>query len=832
MAVAGFVMAGVSPAGRTQEVFQRERDLNQPIVVAVSEVFFPYSYRDTDGHLKGFAHDLLDAAARAVNLKLQRVPIDNREMVEVFRRGDIDLSQFWSETAERRAWADFSVPILRFETVIVVRKDDERIRQLSDLKGKRIAVGQRGNVGWRYVVTEQPEAIPVFTDTSEQFLRQISAGQLDAAAMSRLTAISMIDRFGLKNLTVLDDRIPGDAYDVRYCFAVRKGDALLLSRLNEALAVLHRTGEFDAIYARWFGRYELRTFKPVEVVSYVAAALALASLAATWGFMRQRTLSRRVAKQAAELAEQRSLLAALHEKHPVATVVLEVAAEGVPMLVSVNSEAARLFSLDAATMLPRPLDQVALGQPWSLYLEEVVQQWRKTGEGRQWEARIAATQQLLESALISLGHAESGAHRLCVLSNDVTKRRMMDREIAQSRRLRALGELVGGIAHEFNNLLTPIMLTTSHARLHSGLDAELKTHFTVIDDAARRAAELTRRLLTFGRKSDERVKPVRVGGVVENCFALLRPTVDRRIVWSCDIPNRLGPVHFNPTDLNQIVFNLVINARDALLEKLDGAHDLSWTPQLRVSAIEATGEAEPPRRAAPGAEPVEWLRLTVEDNGVGIAPEIIDRIFEPFFTTKEVGQGTGLGLATVWHLVTEAGGDITVESKLGEGTKLHVFLPCAAQAPTAVTVSPFEPAASGNPRKCRVLLVEDEPLVARTTIAVLERAGHIVSHQPDGAEAWGHFMSRPHSFDLVLADVNMPRLNGVDLVRRLREARFGGRIVMMGGRVTEEERRALLALNVDRIVAKPFAAPDLLAAVNEVLKLRTAVARPALSGTV
>jgi signal transduction histidine kinase len=495
--------------------------------------------------------------------------------------------------------------------------------------------------------------------------------------------------------------------------------------------------------------------------------------------------------------------------------------------VSVNHEAARMFELGPAPLLPQPLDQMPLAAHWRGHLEEAVNHWRAAGQFQQRETQPAATQQLLETSVVPLGADDAGTLRVCVLTADVTSRRLLDLEVAQSRRLRALGELVGGIAHEFNNLLTPVLMTTSHSRSRHHVDPESREGFAVIEQAALRAADLTRRLLTFGRKVDERAQPVRLAEAVDNCFALLRPTVDRRIVWSFRPAPGLPAIPFNPTDLSQIVFNLVINARDTLLEKLAHPPDAAWTPQLNVSVDEIPVAEGPPRLTSALRTPAAWQRLRVEDNGRGIAPDIVERIFEPFFTTKEVGKGTGLGLATVWHLVTEAGGDVSVESTPGEGACFQVLLPrWGARPPDAAGGAAVHPAAA-YPPPVRVLLVEDEPLVARAALALLQHAGHLVTHQPDGAEAWAYLSAHAEDCDLLLADINMPQMNGVDLVRHARGIGFRGRILMMSGRVTPEEKRALDELRIDGILGKPFTAEQLRAAVQKVLAGRAPDPAPA-----
>jgi signal transduction histidine kinase/CheY-like chemotaxis protein len=791
-----------------------ERDLNRPILMGTPEDFYPYSYIEPGQPLQGFAIEIAEAVASAVKLQLKWKPLSNTEFEEALRSGRIDATPFRSETKARRDVVDFSVPVVRFEPVLVVRKDDKNIHSAADLKGRRLAVGQTGIVRELYGTAHEEDTIRIREQTIEGLLGQLSAGEYDAVIMARFSALFTIERYDLSNLKVLE-RVPN--YDIRYSMGVRKGDSLLLARFNEGLAIIHRTGEFDKIYNKWFGRFEKHEITPLQIISFVTAALALVCAGATWGFLRQRTLSRRIARQSEELAEQRSLLGALYDKHPLATVVLDIPAQGVATLVSLNQEASLLFALRQDSSAGCSLDELNFTKEMRRYLEDAVGRYRSNSQPARWETRLPVSQRLLEVVTMPLG-ASAGGSRLCVLSADVTKRRLMDQEIAKSRRLRALGELVGGIAHEFNNLLTPIMATASMLRSSKQPAVVSLAELNIIDQSAQRAADLTRRLLAFGRKTDEPARSVRLVEAVSNCEALLKTMIDRRIEWENDLPGDLAPVTFNPTDFNQIVFNLVLNARDTLLERLANNTNPAWHPRLRVAVTELPVNARPLRTGVSRDGLVGWQRFSVEDNGQGIPPEIVDRIFEPFFTTKEVGKGTGLGLSTVWHQVTDAGGEIVVETKVGEGTTFHLYFPRReTQSPLP---QPEEPVKSASPLPVtagRVLIVEDELLIASATASILKRLGHVVSMQSDGQEAWKDLSTNGSNYDLLLIDLSMPNMNGVDLVRHLRTLPFAGGIVVMSGRVSDEDLQALKALNVDRILSKPFTTPQLTAVVSAVL---------------
>jgi two-component system, cell cycle sensor histidine kinase and response regulator CckA len=405
---------------------------------------------------------------------------------------------------------------------------------------------------------------------------------------------------------------------------------------------------------------------------------------------------------------------------------------------------------------------------------------------------------------VALESESEGDLRRCFLIGDVTERRQMDAEIAQGRKLRAVGELVGGIAHEFNNLLTPILLNAEAIGFDLPAESPLQDDLGVIRQAAERATELTRRLLNFGRRSDSRAEAVGLIAMVSNMFQLLAPTIDRRIRLESELPAELAPLFLNPTDLHQILLNLLLNARDTLMEKLAGATAEDWAPRIWVSAQGFGPDAKPVVGENRRGSPLAWQRLTVRDNGLGMPPAVLERIFEPFFTTKEVGKGTGLGLATVWHLATALGGSVEVESAPGLGTAFHVWLPVwPVPAPVALPVD-GAPVQRRAGQGVRILLVEDDDLVARTVLAALRLLGHETKHIAHGAEGWEHLRASLDRYHLLICDLNMPGLSGVELIRRAREAKFGGTILVMSGRLTDEDTQALRRCRVERIIAKPF----------------------------
>ena len=790
-------------------------------VLAGSGDNFPYSYRDANGKVVGFTMDLIDAVARVSGLNIERVYGKGSVNVERFKAGEFDFMQSYSQTEERTAFADFSVPFLTLQGVVIVQKHGSPIRTLEDFNGRKFAVVGVGSTGEDFLRVRglKPELVRV--DTTIDGLARVETGECVGTYVSQLTALSLLQQSKLHNLVQFGPVITD--HDIRQCIAVHKGDAQLLGRLNEGLATLHRTGEYGRIYQQWFGRLSSPLITREKVFTYVAGALALAFGAALWGLLRQRTLRRRLAtqteavtRQAEELAGQQALLRALYDNIPLAICVFEIEPADCRVL-AINRPAEAIFGTATAQTAGRLFRELPLVAEWVEPIAGILERGRTATAMFREERLLGASRRCVIFTLVPMLPGAAGLPRLCMLVEDITERRNLDGEIAQSRKLRAVGELVGGIAHEFNNLLTPVILQVGMIELAWAHDERLIRETRIILESAQRAAELTRRLLLFGRKSDKVVEAVRLGEAVNSCIALLRLTVDRRIVWEQAVGPELPPLEFNPTDLNQIVLNLVINARDTLLEKL-GRQPGGWTPTIRIEAQRLPPAVSGPPDAAPVCGQIlGWLQLTVRDNGLGMTSEVRERIFEPFYTTKAVGQGTGLGLATVWQIVAAVGGRIEVESAPGEGTTFHVYLPMVppsgGRGPVAVAPKPR------RTEPVRIFLAEDDAPVATVVLAALQRDGHAVFRLADGAAAWEHLQERAGDYELLVLDVNMPGLDGIELAQRVRDSgRYAGRMMVISGRLDPDDLKQIAEIGIDAVLNKPFDVGELLQAVRDCVR--------------
>ena len=516
--------------------------------------------------------------------------------------------------------------------------------------------------------------------------------------------------------------------------------------------------------------------------------------------------------RAAEIAlrDSEQLLRALYDNMPQALGVVERSGSDWPM-VSLNPAASRLLArADAVSSTPKKFADLGLawksGPEWTELLEHCIE----TKQPIKLDTRSLDGRREMALTLVPLDKANNRP-RCCFLVDDVTDRKQKDAEISQGRRLRAIGELVGGIAHEFNNLLTPILLKSEQLREDWIDTPSLAADLKIISEAATRSADLTRRLLTFGRKDEGRPEWIDLQELIRNNIEFLRHTIDRRIRIVTDIPATTPPVFLSGWDLHQILLNLLLNARDALIERLAQSTDAAWEPCIWITAAVVPAERVKPF-APKGPLPQEWVRLTIRDNGKGMPSEVLERVFEPFFTTKPVGSGTGLGLATTWHMVAEFGGRIDVESAADQGTAFHVSLPGDPNGGERRDPPPAEHVSAVQDREpsLRILLAEDEDTIARLMQKLLRGRGHAVTVVTAGSEAWAVISKFPQDYDLIVMDLNMPGLTGLELARKMSSIQFPGAMMVMTGRVTDEDRLELERLGVKAIVQKPFTVDEFL----------------------
>ena len=392
-------------------------------------------------------------------------------------------------------------------------------------------------------------------------------------------------------------------------------------------------------------------------------------------------------------------------------------------------------------------------------------------------------------------------------------RHRAEAQLRQAQQMEALGRLAGGVAHDFNNLLTIVIGNAEAIENQMLPPSEVPAAVGEIRVAARRAAALTQRLLALGRQQQLQPRVIDIGESVAQMEPMLRRIVGPDIAFTSLVTGRTEGVKVDPAQFEQVVLNLVLNARDAV--KGDGRITVEVVPlEVRDSAA-----------WKPRLRPGRYVSLVVRDNGDGIPPEVMARLYEPFISTKAPGKGTGLGLSIVYGIVQQSEGSIRCESSLGRGTTFTVAFPEAQEATVHVRTVLEEESTEAPPSET-ILLVEDEPSVRALSRRILERAGYAVLDAGSGDEALALFQQEGAHVRLVVTDVVMPGLRGPELVAELERLRPGLPVVFTSGYADDElMRRGVFPEHVS-FLKKPFTHLDLLAAVREQLqRARTATRR-------
>jgi two-component system, cell cycle sensor histidine kinase and response regulator CckA len=393
---------------------------------------------------------------------------------------------------------------------------------------------------------------------------------------------------------------------------------------------------------------------------------------------------------------------------------------------------------------------------------------------------------------------------------DITERRSLEEQLRQAQRMDAVGKLAGGVAHDFNDLLSVILGSAEFVLDTGGEDSPFREDMVQIRNAAERAAGLTRQLLAFSRRQflePRRLDPNAVLTELEGLLRRLLPE-DIRMVVELSDASEVGEVHADPSQLEEVIVNLVVNARDAMAA--EGGH-------LRITTRAETLDRETEIASGQWIGPGRYAVIDVVDDGTGMPEEMIPRIFEPFFSTKFQGEGTGLGLSSAYGIVQQSQGGIRVESSPGAGSRFSVYLP--ALPPIRPEDLPL-PSADGSRLSGRtILLVEDDAEVARMVRRILERAGGLVLASTDPREALTLGTSPGVEVDLLITDVVMPGADGPQVARRLREHIAELRVLFISGHPEPFVSKKGVLEPADHLLMKPFRAEDLLNKVAEVLAL-------------
>jgi PAS domain S-box-containing protein len=783
----------------------------EPLRVGIELDRAPLTYVDAQGVPSGFAVELMNSIAREMGFEVRYVAKDRTGMFEDFNAGRTDVLAHVVWTRKRAERLSFAVSQLQSRSTVVVRKGDDSIRSVSDLRGRKLAA-MLDTRGFEYLHERGIEAEVVPVANAQEALLAVADGRADGSLTATLMAKKTIRESGLALETIPHVDFEDLVYTYHAVF--QRYDSARLAMFNEGLARIRANGTYDRIYERWVGPLDPRPLRFKDIEPYLLPGVGLLTVALgllIW----QRRVVLRLAQQAEELrrSEERLMLVLEGGDHALwdrdfttenvarnerALAILGYSKEHVDSTfeswVNLIHPDDRPGFIAVQGALEKSRDKI-LSAEYRIKAKDGTWRWMNT-RGKVLERR-----------------ADGSPLRAAGTHTDITERKTAEeerttllRKVLEAQKLESLGLLAGGIAHDFNNLLTVILGQSSLARSSlSDADATQES-LEQIESAGQRAADLCQQMLAYAGGNPLARQRVDLNTLISGLTPLLRASIVKDAVLKFDLAPLLPAIEADPTQIRQIVMNLVINASEALGP---GGGTIRVATALRGPLPEETSHTV----HGPDAPIRNPVCLLVSDTGCGMTPEIRSKIFEPFFTTKFTGRG--LGLASVLGIARAHHSLFCLLSEPDAGSTFALFFSASAEQATQRTA--VETVSAFTRRRGKILLADDEPALISAIAPMIRRQGYEVVTAVDGREAVDKFASTPDSFLAVVLDFTMPKLNGIGALEAIRQVRPGIPALIMSGFGAAEALSRLPAEKRPIFLQKPFTHRDLVGRLTSAL---------------
>ncbi len=789
-----------------------------PVVrVAPSPSWPPLDIPTGDGRCIGISFDYLELISQWTGLSFELVPVPNViEQQNVARRGEVDLLTATAFSPERSAYLDFTEPYVRIPTLILVRKTRPGNLVERNLADLTIAVGD-GFASGEYLRNKYPGLRLVFSASDSDSLRMVSFGETDVAIVDMASASYLVERDSIVNL-----RVAGVLeYEYQAAFGVRKDLPLLKQILDKSLAQIPPQTR-ASIFDKWVRMQQAPFYRTKQfwlVTGTVALAVSLLVLAVCLlNISLRRLVALKTAELQNELEERTRVESALIESREKYRKLIDTTATG---YVIIDSQGTVLDANQPYVHLTgrQGLEDV-LGHPvleWTAETDlqkslDAIHQAFTQGTVRGLEVDYVDRTGKRTPVEINATRVQTGTEsQVLTLCRDISERRQaeferrrLEEQLAQAQKMESIGRLAGGVAHDFNNMLAVILGHSELMLQDLSPDSALAGDLSQIIAAGERARDLTRQLLAFSRKQILDVKILDINPVVQGMEKMIRRLLGEDIEVFLHLSPDIGLIKADLSQIEQVLLNLCVNSRDAM----PGGGML--VIETRTATLDAEYQA-----LHPGVQVGSYVLLCVSDTGEGMDQATMKQIFDPFFTTKEKGKGTGLGLATVYGIVKQHGGEILVYSELGHSTTFKIFFPQVDESPCAETQEESsEITRLGHGET--LLVIEDEEAVRRMTCQMLERIGYRVI-EAESATKCLEIISRPEKIDLLLSDVIMPEMNGRQLYERIQTLRPGLKALFMSGYTENVIGHNGILEDSLPFISKPFTEKDLSRKIRQVL---------------
>lgn len=777
----------------------------------------PLAFVDVDGQAKGFFIDILEYIGAKEGWRLEYIPGSLTACLERLKKGEIDLAVGIEYSRERNEVYDFTYEDIFSDWGVVYTQEGSDINQIVNLDNKKIAV-VHGDIHYHNLrnLAERLKLKCRFIEAYEYdaVLELIARKKVDAGVVNRLYGLEFETNYKISRSPIIFSHT-----EVHFVVPKKKHRELIRA-IDKHLAPLK--SDKSSIYHQALDKWTPTNVKwqlPKWLVGILAAAGGLLLLFFVTGLI----LRAQVKAKTAELSFiNQELLTEIAERKRVED-VLRLTQFSVDntgdaafwmgpdaKFTYVNDTACSSLGYSREELLSMTVHDIDPNFPaaaWPEHWQEVrrkgsfiVESRHRTREGRVFPVEITVNYLEFE-----------GQEYNCAFARDITERKEAEKEkermqvqLRQAQKMEAVGTLAGGIAHDFNNLLQAVQGYAQLLLLRKDGDDDGQRELQQIVRAATRGAELTQQLLTFSRKIESELQPIDFNREVENVRLLLERTIPKMIEVEFRLAEDLKMVNADPGQIEQILMNLAVNAKDAMP---DGGKLIVET----ANVILDQDYCKIHRVANPGS----YVQLTVTDTGHGIDKMTIEHIFEPFYTTKETGKGTGLGLATVYGIVKSHNGHIVCYSEPDEGTTFKIYLPTIDSTQEARKAEEHLTAPEGGSET--ILLVDDEEPIRGLGTQILEEFGYTVLTAADGESALQLYSKKKKKIDLVILDLIMPGMGGKLCLLELLKINLEAKVAIASGYSPDGPTREILKNGAKGFISKPYDLRQMLKVIREVL---------------
>lgn len=817
-AVIFFLSAGTCFLYAETKLTPEERDwLNNnrdKLIMYYDWKFPPLEFSSNNNEFTGLGADVISAVEKRLGVKfIKKVSTNWADHLKSLEEGTSVIAPVIVDTEERRGYLYFTSPYAKIPVVIIKTQGMEGAWTLEMLKGRRVAVVNefateeylRKNYSGIFEIVE--------VNNVQEGLRDVSFGVVDAFVENIAVASYYIKKEGLSNL-----RVAGNTdYSFNFSIAVSRQYPLLYSALNKAFMDIPES-ELKVIYEKWIqlkpaGFLSREAVRIIKISGLFILLLIISLTLFSW------FLKRRLNEKIVTLEKTQE---SLRESEALSRSILNQSFQ----LISLLDTEGRIVicnkkALDFVNITPAMIEgEFAWDGPW----------WRDREAARIFTQKAIARgiEGVVTRSETIILDASGGEHYLdfsispvfdkngivvylVAEGRDITDRKLIEFEkerlaeqLLHTRKMDAIGKLAGGVAHDFNNMLAAISGSAELLCLNLAHDPEQLKLCSNIINSVKSAAQLTKKLLVFSRKTAPMLRPVNVIPIIEETVFMLRQSIDRLISISTEHNADKTVIPGESSQIQNALLNLVINARDAMP---DGGSIIIRTENISIDDPEFI----PGFNLAPGI----FLKISVIDSGTGIPEEIRERIFEPFFTTKDIDKGTGLGLSAVYGCIIDHKGAVSISSSMGKGSEFILYLPVTSENIVSRNESSSIIKGSGA-----VLLIDDEPVLRDTAAEIIRSLGYRVYTAENGNEGIRFYREHSGELSAVICDMIMPELSGADTLKKLKEIDASVPLIICSGYHMDQAGVLLEDKIADDFIHKPFTIMELSRVLSSLIKKR------------